>query len=178
MRFKELKKVAVTGPESTGKSMLSEQLASHYQTCRAPEFAREYLDRHGPAYEEKDILLIARGQLHNEREAEKKAAGYLFCDTELIVTKIWSEVRYKRCDPWILRKINEHTYDLFLLCDIDLPWESDPLREHPGMREELFELYRRELISRKLPFFIVRGFGNDRLTNAIRLIEKYFSKIK
>jgi len=172
----KLIKVAITGPESTGKSILSEQLAKHYRTCWVPEYAREYLDRHGPAYEEKDILLIAKGQLQKEKEAEQNAKGVLFCDTDLIVTRIWSEVRYQRCDPWILNMIKEHTYDLFLLCDVDLPWEPDPLREHPHMRRELFQRYHHELLARKFHFAIVRGLGRERLANAVRLIGAFFDK--
>lgn len=178
MESGKLRKVAITGPESTGKSILAEQLANYYQTCWVPEFAREYLDRHGPAYDEKDILLIAKGQLLKEKEAEKQANGYLFCDTEFIVTKIWSEVRYKRCDPWILLMIDQHQYDLYLLCDIGLPWEPDPLREHPQMREKLFDMYHNELISGNLPYAIIRGLGKERLGNAVRLIEEHFNKSK
>lgn len=169
-------KIAVTGPESTGKSILSEQLAEYYHTCWVPEFAREYLDSHGPVYEEKDIVLIAKGQILKEQEAERNARGFLFCDTELIVTKIWSEVRYQRCDPWILRTIEDHPYDLFLLCDVDLPWEPDPLREHPHMRPQLFEMYYNELLSRGFPFAVVSGLGNTRLLNAVRLIGDCFNK--
>ena len=173
----KLRKIAITGPESTGKSMLAEQLATHYKTAWVPEFAREYLERNGFSYKEEDVLAIARGQLESEQQVMSKAAGFLFCDTEFIVTKIWSDVKYKRCHQWILNQIETHRYDLYLLCDIDLPWEYDPLREHPEMRKELFELYCREITSRNFPFVIIRGFGSERLNNAITLIDDYF-KIK
>jgi len=104
------------------------------------------------------------------------ANKYLFCDTELIVTKIWSEVRFKRCDPWIIRTIREHPYDLFLLCNIDLPWEYDPLREHPEMRGKLFDLYYKELSSGKLPFFVISGSGENRVKHAMDIIDGFFLK--
>jgi len=154
--------------------MLAEQLAACYNTVWVPEYAREYLELYGPSYEEADILTIARGQLQNETLALGHCSEYLFCDTEFIVTKIWSEFKYNRCHPWILQQVEEHTYDLYLLCDIDIPWENDPLREHPGRRKELFELYCRELSSRGYPFFIVRGLGSERLNNAIGHIHEYF----
>jgi NadR type nicotinamide-nucleotide adenylyltransferase len=166
-----MRKIAITGPESTGKSMLAEQLAAHYRASWVPEYAREYLANLGRPYGEPDILAIAMGQLERESMAEKTAGGYLFCDTELLVTKIWSEVRYRRCDPWILQTLESHPYDLFLLCDIDLPWEYDPLREHPNERRFLFDLYFNELTRRKFPFAVVRGIGPDRLANAMALIE-------
>ncbi|MCX6268403.1 MAG: ATP-binding protein [Bacteroidetes bacterium] len=168
-------RIAVTGPESTGKSMLAEQLAAHYRTVWVPEYARQYLELLGKPYEEHDILLIAQGQLLAETSLLAQADKYLFCDTELLVTKIWSEVKYNRCDPWILKTIETHTYDLYLLCDIDLPWQYDPLREHPDHRQFLFDLYQNELINRKFSFRVVRGAGSVRLENAIQIIESLFS---
>ena len=156
--------------------MLAADLAKFYRTSWVPEYARYYLEINGPEYGEEDILTIAKGQLEQETKSEANASGYLFCDTEFIVTKIWSEVKYGRCHPWILKQIEEHTYDLFLLCDIDLPWTYDPLREHPEMREELFELYCRELDSRGLPYTIVNGTGIDRLNHAVSSIFEYFIK--
>jgi len=165
------RKIAITGPESTGKSILAEQLAAHYQTAWVPEYARKYLEQLGRPYEEADILLIAKGQLSDETSKLDLAGNFLFCDTELLVTKIWSEVKYGRCDPWILEMIGLNPYDLYLLCDIDLPWEYDPLREHPGRRQFLFDLYHNELESRNFPFAVVRGTGRARLEYAIAIIE-------
>jgi NadR type nicotinamide-nucleotide adenylyltransferase len=171
-----IRNIAITGPESTGKSILSEQLASHYNTAWVPEYAREYLELLGKPYNEEDILHIAHGQLSHEDLQRSKANGYLFCDTELVVTKIWSEVKYKRCDPWILDTIASHRYELYLLCDIDLPWQYDPLREHPDQRQYLFDLYYNELKSRNYPFEVVRGTGPARLAHAVGLIDNYFSR--
>jgi NadR type nicotinamide-nucleotide adenylyltransferase len=171
--LKMVKTIAVTGPESTGKSVLAKQLAEHYQTVWVPEFARSYLENLGRAYTEKDILEIAKGQVRAEETAATSANGFLFCDTELIVTKIWSEVKYRRCDPWIINGVERQSYDLYLLCDIDLPWEYDPLREHPHIRKDLFRLYHKELTVRNFSFAIVRGVGPRRLENAIDAIERF-----
>jgi len=164
-------KIAITGPESTGKSQLAEELAEHYKTVFVPEYARGYIDRLDRPYNREDILEIARGQIREEERGIKRATRLLFCDTELIVTKIWSEVKYGICDSWILEKIEENKYDLFLLCNIDLSWEEDPQREHPHMREKLFQLYHEELTERGFPFGIVSGIGSDRLQNAIGFIK-------
>jgi len=168
-----IRRIAVTGPESTGKSVLTEQLASHYQTTWVPEYAREYLEKLGGPYNEDDILMIAKGQLDQETKQLKSAHQFLFCDTEMIVTKIWSEVKYNHCHPWILESIEAHRYDLYLLCDIDLPWQFDPLREHPHKRRYLFDLYHNELINRKFPFSVVRGTGPDRFRNALKTIDNF-----
>jgi NadR type nicotinamide-nucleotide adenylyltransferase len=167
------RRIAITGPESTGKSVLAEQLAAHFQTTWVPEYAREYLEILAKPYQEKDILNIARGQLSSEESKLDHARDFLFCDTEFLVTKIWSEVKYGRCDPWILEMVETHRYDLYLLCDIDLPWQEDPLREHPHRRRYLFDLYLNELQSRKYPFAVVRGTGPSRLENALEIIGRF-----
>jgi NadR type nicotinamide-nucleotide adenylyltransferase len=168
-------KIAITGPESTGKSILAKQLAEHYLTVWVPEYAREYINNLDRPYNQEDILEIARGQIRSENAICRRTSELLICDTELIVTKIWSEVKYGKCDSWILNKIENHKYNLYLLCDIDIPWSEDPQREHPHMREYLFNLYRHELLTRELPFFIVTGIGHGRLDNAIRIIDSFIN---
>ena len=150
--------------------MLSESLARYYHTAWVPEYAREYIDKLDRPYDQTDILKIAKGQLRNETRILKKATNFLFCDTEFIVTKIWSDVKYNRCDEWILGKIDGHKYDLYLLCYIDIPWEFDPQREHPQLREHLFDLYLQEMTERNLPFAVVSGLGEERLQNAVHII--------
>ena len=142
------------------------------------EYARAYIDRLGRPYVEQDILAIAREQLRQEEEMEqqlgngKTSPAYLFCDTEALVTEIWSEVKYGRCDPWILHQVERRVYDLYLLCDIDIPWEYDPQREHPLMREHLFNLYHSALQERGRNFRVVSGLGIERLQNAIKFIDE------
>lgn len=154
--------------------MLAERLAGHFNTAWVPEYAREYIDNLARPYNEEDILEIARGQMEREERMAVASGKALFCDTELIVTKIWSEVKYGRCHPWILEQIEKHRYDLYLLCYIDIPWESDPQREHPHMRERLFTLYYEELLERKFPFVVIKGLGEERLLNAVRQIGNNF----
>ena len=171
---KKLIRIAITGPESTGKSDLAKNLAEHYRTVWVPEYAREYLDKLNREYNYEDILLIAKGQVKAETGMLEKANRFLFADTEMIVLKIWCEVKYGKCHPWILNQLAKQNYDLYLLTDIDLPWQPDPLREHPDKRRELFNLYLDEMKKRNLPFEIVSGFGDQRLANAIEIIEKRF----
>jgi NadR type nicotinamide-nucleotide adenylyltransferase len=169
-----VKRIAITGPESTGKSTLSMELAQLYHADWVEEYSRQYLDKIQRPYNQDDILMIAKGQILSENIAISRAKSFLFCDTDLLVTKIWSEVKYSSCDPWILENIPTHAYDLYLLCDIDLPWTPDPLREHPHMRKELFDLYLKDLQFYNFPFAIVSGNGNARIQNAKRIIDEYF----
>jgi NadR type nicotinamide-nucleotide adenylyltransferase len=166
-----IKRIAITGPESTGKSWLSKRLAEYFDTVWVEEYVREYLELNGVNYHYEDILRIAEGQKAREDMAINKANKLLFSDTEPIVTKIWSEVVYSKCDPWIENEIATHPYDLYLICYPDLPWEPDPLRENPDNRLELFELYLEELSTKGYNFKIVKGVGEERLKNAVRFVK-------
>ena len=116
-----VKKVVVVGPESTGKSELCQQLARDFRTEWVPEFARFYIDRLDRPYEQADLLAIAQGQLAWEDDKEAHSRKFLFCDTNLIVIKVWSEHSYGYTDPWVLDSLNARPYDFYLLADIDLP---------------------------------------------------------
>ena len=170
-------KVAIVGPESTGKSTLSSQLARHYHTAWVPEYAREYIDQLHRPYKEQDLLKIAQGQLAYEDQMEKKAERLLICDTNLIVIKIWSEFKYGRCDPWILDQVKHRHYDLHLLMDVDLPWQKDPQREHPHLRQQLFDIYYRELKTINVSFKVINGNYEERFNKAVDEIDFLFKQI-
>lgn len=171
-----IQRIAITGPESTGKSTLCEQLAQYYHTVWNPEFARTYLNQINRPYEQNDLLLIAQGQIESEQLTLLKASNFLFCDTEPINIKIWSEHRFLNCHNWIINAIETFPYDLYLLCNIDLPWQYDPLREHPHMRQYFFDLFLKELEARHLPYTIISGTSEERANNAIKAIDCFFGK--
>jgi len=164
-------KIAITGPESTGKSTLAQALARYYHTVWVPEYAREYLQNICRKYTYDDILTIAQGQVELENKLLPAAREHIFVDTELLVTKIWCEHAYSKCHDWILQHLEKQQYDLYLLCDIDLPWEYDELREHPHQRAYFFDWYHRELKSRNWNFVVISGTHEQRLQNAINAVD-------
>ncbi|GAA0531065.1 hypothetical protein GCM10009415_10600 [Chitinophaga japonensis] len=168
-----MKKVVILGPESTGKSTLSQQLAAHYQTEWVPEYARQYLDELGRPYEQHDLLHIAAGQLHLEDEKAEKARRLLICDTDLYVIKVWSEHKYGEVDPRILERIAARRYDLYLLTYIDIPWEDDPQREYPDpqMREYFYRIYRDIVMHAGVPWADIRGSYAERQARAIAAVD-------
>lgn len=170
-----LKKIVVLGPESTGKSTLSEQLANYYQTVWVPEYARTYLEQIDRPYRQEDLLLIAKGQLKWEDEMVKNARRLLICDTDLRVIKIWSEFKYGSCHSWIEQQIKQRSYDHFLLMDIDMPWEYDILREHPdkNTRTILLEIYEANLEKERVPYTLISGDSTSRLHQAVLVIDSY-----
>lgn len=166
-------RIVLTGSESTGKTTLASQLAAHFDTVWAPEFARQYLNDLGRPYQAFDLLEIAKGQVALEDEFVKKASRLLFLDTSLEVLKIWSEYRYGNCHPWILEQLQLRLPDLYLLCQPDLPWEFDPLRENPHDRAALYERYRQTLAALGTPVFEVKGIGNERFEQAVQAVELF-----
>ena len=168
-----IKKIAIVGPESTGKSDLSRTLAKHYNTVWVPEYARRYIDNLTRPYEKYDLFKIAVGQIQAEDQLEQKADEFLFCDTNLWVIKIWSEHKYGNCADWILKELKDRFYDLHLLTYIDLPWQDDPQREHPTLREYFFDVYKNELDGAGINYKIISGLGHERIENAISAIETF-----
>ena len=168
-------KIAMFGPESTGKTTLSKQLADHFQTVWTPEFARNYLQEKWNAKQQictpDDLLPIAIGQTKLENESLNIANKYLFCDTNLLVTKVFSEIYYNFCDPILDKAARKHKYDLFFLTDIDVPWQKDNLREKSNNRENIFEIFKNVLIQNQKPFITLSGDENERLKKAIAIVE-------
>ena len=164
-----MKRIVITGPESTGKSWITEKLAQHYQVPWVREFARSYLDDLNRAYQFEDLLNIAKGQKAWEQRVGKESPCY-FCDTDLLVIKIWSQYKYQKVDPWIVEQLQQTPCDLYLLMTADLPWQPDPQREHPHQREALFELYEKELKKLGHNYVKIYGTGDQRLANAIEHI--------
>ncbi|MFV5694561.1 DUF4301 family protein [Flavobacterium sp. LB3P122] len=171
----EIIKIALFGPESTGKTTLAKQLAEYYNTEWVPEFARDYLqekwNKNQLICDVDDMLPIAYGQTQLENKSLLIANKYLFCDTNLMVTKVFSEVYYNYCDPLLGEAALEHEYDLFFLTDIDFPWEKDDLRDSPEKRESVFAVFKQSLIDNKKPFITLSGDKNLRLNKAISIID-------
>ena len=167
-----MKRIAITGPESTGKSTLAQQLAAHYNALWVPEFARQYIAELNQAYTLTDLVNIARGQLALQKQTEAQKPEILFADTELLVLKIWSENAFGVCPDWILKELQNQRFDLYLLMDIDLTWEPDPQREHPHLRQYFFDLYKAELERLQFPFQVISGTDDERLQAALEVINQ------
>lgn len=171
----QIKKIVIIGPESTGKSTLTKGLAEKFGEPWVEEYAREYLEDLGRAYTFEDLLQIAQGQIALEEEKEKSANQLLFCDTDLHVIRVWSDHKFKKTHPWVLQQIKERSYDLYFLTAIDIPWQEDPLREHPDpeMRQYFFDIYHQLLTASKAPFFLISGNPEQRLEQSVKHVEDF-----
>jgi nicotinamide riboside kinase len=166
-------KIVITGPESTGKSTLAVQLFNYFGGGMITEFAREYVSKLDRPYEYTDLLVIAQKQMEELNTYMGKVNdGIVILDTYLIITKVWFEVVYNSAPKWITERLLESGIDLFLLCEPDLPWEQDGVRENGGeMRNWLFNEYEKNLIDLKLNYKRVSGTGKERVDCAIKYIE-------
>jgi len=168
-------KIAVVGPESTGKSTMSAYLAKHYNTVWVPEYAREYCAKLTEPCTWQDEINMFNGQLALEADLLPQANNLLICDTTFITVKIWSDYTFGQSPQEVLDELPKHPYDLYLLLDIDLPWEEDPLRDFPHMREHFMEIWYKELNALNANYVLISGLGNDRYANAIKAIDGFVS---
>jgi|SRR5882724_1221194 len=188
-----LKKIVIIGPESTGKSTLCAQLAQHYDTLWCPEYAREYLLKNGKDYNYDDLLTIAKGQIELEEKVTQLAVNNwqvarshsppsthhsLFIDTDMYVMKVWCEFVFGKCHSYILDQIAGRKYDLYLLCNTDLPWIKDELREYPDLetRQKLYTIYKDLMIRQPTPWVNVSGNYEERLQKAIAAVDDLLFK--
>ena len=157
IRMPKMKKIIITGPESSGKTTLAKQLAQFYQATYVPEYSRSYLSELTRPYVEEDLLEIAKGQAEQEKEYASKSSPIVIYDTSMLVLKVWSEYKYGRTHPWIEEQLLKNKNDLYLLCKPDVPWEEDPLRENPLDRDLLFSMYLNELKKLEASYFTISG---------------------
>ena len=170
---RSISKIVVTGPESSGKTVLAEALAAELGVSWAPEFARYYVAHLGRPYVQNDLKTIYHGQKAWENWFLEKARSSttlpcLVCDTDWTVLRIWEKYGYRT--PSVLAENDDWEQSkntIYLLCSPDFPWQPDPLREHPEERWQLFELYRELLLKRGLNFFILEGTQEERLKAAL-----------
>src|SRR5476651_887372 len=168
-------KIAVVGPESTGKSTMSAYLAKHYHTVWVPEFARGYCEKLTAPPTWQDEINMFYGQVTLEDELTPKANKLLICDTTFITVKIWSDYSFGKSPQEVLDELPKRPYDLYLLLNIDLPWEEDPLRDFPHMREHFMEVWHKELIALNARYVVISGTDKERYESAVEAIDEFVS---
>lgn len=165
--------IVITGAESTGKSTLTEQLANHFKVPYIPEIAREYIEKLDRKYDYNDVEQIARLQVEKMDELKQLDIPYIFCDTWLIITKVWFEVVFGKVPGWIEDEIRKTKIDLFLLCDTDLPWIDDPVRENGGENRLILQnIYKENIEKFEFSYKVVSGTNNDRFEIALKHISE------
>lgn len=173
---KDVIKIAVVGPESTGKSTIAERLGRHYQTVCVPEYAREYCRDLDRQYTLEDEMNMFYGQLALERSLVPLAQkGLLFCDTMFLTIKVWCDHLFGYTPDVVHEELQKYSYDFFLLMDIDLPWVDDPLRDFPDLREHFMRVWHSELQAIGADYYVVSGLGEQRFDRALGAVESFLT---
>ncbi len=171
-----IKKIAVVGPESTGKSTISARLAHHYKTVWVPEYAREYCAALTEPCTWQDEINMFKGQLELEKQYLPLANNILICDTTFITVKIWSDHMFGESPQEVIDALPKYPYDMYLLMNIDLAWQEDPLRDFPHMREHFMEVWHKELRALKADYHLISGSDQHRLANAVEKIDGFLAQ--
>lgn len=168
-------RIAIIGPESTGKSELSRALAEYFNCPWEAELARQYIENLDRSYTYDDVVEIARLQVQQEKKYENKNLEYeyVFFDTELIITKVWFEYKYSIAPDFLKERLAIRFFDFCLLCAPDIPWKYDPVRENSEKREFFFDWYEKEINELGTPYAIIKGVGRKRLQNALDAIQQF-----
>jgi nicotinamide riboside kinase len=172
MIVKSPKIYVITGAESTGKSELAKWLAGYFNVPFIPEFARTYIEGLNRKYNYEDVEFIARKQVEQLHSFMSTNYPLIFADTWLIITKIWFDVVFGKEPLWLEEEILKTKIDLFLVCDTDLPWQPDPVRENGGKKRLiLHKMYKDTIEKYNFDYQIISGQGNERFKNALKCIE-------
>lgn len=169
-----MKKIAIIGPESVGKTQLCCELAQHFDTTYEPEIARTYVESLDTPYAYQDVVNIAHLQIEIEKKSniDKKDQSFVFFDTDLIVTKVWFEHKYGVVPSFVKQWLAKKNIDLYLLCQPDIPWVYDKVRENRDNRTFLYQWYEKEIKILGTDFFVISGIGKKRTQNAITFLNR------
>ncbi len=165
------RRVVLTGSESTGKTTLAADLARHYNVLWVPEYVRGYAAWKLAPLDAGDVTPIALGQIAAQDAALMRARRLLLLDTDLLSTAVYAAHYYGQCPDWIIRALPARRADLYLLCDIDVPWTPDPQRDRPDDREVIQTLFREALRVHDVPVVEISGGWRDRFQAACSAID-------
>lgn len=171
-----LTRIVLTGSESTGKTTLAAQLATHYGVEFVPEFVREYATIKGEPVVMSDHGAIARGQMALENAYAARATSLLFQDADLLSTVAYYTHYSGGCPPWIIDEAINRRPNLYLLAHIDTPWTADGIRDRGDRREEMHQVFVDTLVRLNAPYIKLSGLGAERLHNATTIIDAFLSK--
>ena len=161
-----LRRICVTGPECTGKTTLAQRLATHFSAELVPEAARLYAERINRELRSTDVELIAAEHITMADDAARRVidrgGGALILDQDLLSTAVYGKDYYDFSSPWLIGEAIRRRADLYLLCDVDVPWVSDGIRDRPGDRSSMFTLFASALDELAAPAVLIRGGWDER----------------
>lgn len=170
-----MKVVVLTGPESSGKSWLADEIQRCFGGFLVGEYVRLFIEQNQRDTTYADIPAIAQGQLDSEDAARGTQPGLLILDTHLLSNILWSQTLFGDCPAWIEHALLARQYDLHLLLDPDgVDWTGDGQRCQPelGSRQAFFRHTRHWLEMHRQPFQIIGGDWTQRRERAFAAVEQ------
>lgn len=168
-----IQKIAVVGPESTGKSTMAMYLSKEFNTTCVPEYARYYCQHLNRSYTLQDEVNMFYGQVALEEAIISTEPKIIICDTTILTVKIWCDYLFTQTPKEVTTEITNRKYDFYLLMDIDLAWQDDPLRDFPNEREYFLEIWKKELNELGANYMLISGQGNDRLQHGLDAVKTH-----
>lgn len=170
-----MKVLVLTGPESSGKSWLSEEIQRQFGGVLVGEYVRQYIDEVQRDTVYADIDVIAHEQLAREDAARAVKPALLILDTHLLSNILWSRTLFNDCPAWLEAALVERQYDLHLLLSPDgVEWVGDGQRCQPdlGERQAFFEASRQWLLAHGQPFAVIEGSWSDRNDHVLQRVAR------
>ncbi|MFZ4260909.1 AAA family ATPase [Sphingobacterium sp. HJSM2_6] len=171
-------KIAIVGPESTGKSSMAQYLAQELNTLSVPEYARYYCKNLERQYTFQDELNMFYGQIALEDAFLAMKPEVLICDTTFLTVKIWSDHLFHHAPEEVLQELGTRSYDLYLLMNIDLPWVDDPLRDFPNDRAHFLSVWEKELVNLSGDIVLISGLGEERMQAGLKAASDFLHRNK
>jgi NadR type nicotinamide-nucleotide adenylyltransferase len=166
-----LRRICVTGPECTGKSTLAQHLATHFGAELVPEAARLYAERINRELRSTDVELIAAEHITMADDAARRVidrgGGMLILDQDLVSTVVYGKDYYAFSSAWLVGEAVRRQADLYLLCDVDVPWVSDGIRDRPSDRDAMFRMFSEALDELAVPTARISGGWDERWQLAV-----------
>ncbi len=165
-----LRRIAIVGAESTGKSWLAQHLAAVLQqrghTVQwVPEVLRNWCAQAGRTPEPHEQMAIAQAQADAVLAVQQ---GTVISDTTPLMTAVYSHKLFADERLYPMALAHQQRFDTTLVTGLDLPWVADGLqRDGPQVRGPVDTLVRRALDRSGMAYRVVYGQGHQRLNNAL-----------
>lgn len=166
-------RIVITGPESSGKTTLCQDLSLHYKGRMIPEYARSYLNSKEPQFQYTKEDIIHMALMQNKLSMSDNFKKIQFEDTDLINHLVWSELKFNILPEDIVNLLHNSKPDLYLLCFPDLPWTFDNLRESKNNLVQIFKKHLSIINKLKCNYAIINGIGRQRFNLAKKNVNKF-----
>lgn len=170
-----VRRIALLGGESSGKTTLARALADALRTLWVPEYGRELWEQVRRTLTPAELVQVGRTQVEWERAHAQRAAAqgarWLICDTTPLTT-----LQYCLADhadaPAELQDLAARPYDLHVLCEPDFVFVQDGCRRDDDWRRAQHDWTVAQLAVRGVTPLVVQGPVTQRLARVLAAVAR------